>query len=185
MTSPHGRELGEHGSNGFAQTLFEEVLRVPLLVHAPKLVRPARSDSVVSLADVAPTLRLMLDLPAAGYADGRPLLEGGQLAVDERPAVAELVLPERVILRAVVSGDAKLISSFDHAKAMEAEPGDPNALWMEPVEHELFDLGTDPGESQSAQTHQRVAGLEGVDASSQIVEGQTQPFRRRFGAAAG
>jgi choline-sulfatase len=73
VASDHGESLGEHGLF-FAHdyTLYEELVRVPLLVKAPGHDAAARDDEV-SLLDVAPTLCRAAGLPCKGSFDGRDL----------------------------------------------------------------------------------------------------------------
>ncbi|RMF74893.1 MAG: hypothetical protein D6738_05235, partial [Acidobacteria bacterium] len=62
LTADHGEEFHEHGGEGHGITVFEECVRVPLVVWAPGL-RPGRRDALVSLADLAPTLLEALGVP--------------------------------------------------------------------------------------------------------------------------
>lgn len=56
VTSDHGEEFREHGLFGHSQ-IYEETLRVPLLVKLPGNANGAtRVDSVVELVDIAPTV---------------------------------------------------------------------------------------------------------------------------------
>lgn len=73
VTADHGESLGEHGLY-FAHdfTLYEELLRVPLLVRAPG-VRPRREGALVSLTDLAPTLCSWMRLNCRDRFDGEPL----------------------------------------------------------------------------------------------------------------
>jgi arylsulfatase A-like enzyme len=74
----HGEAFGEHGGN-FGHTLFlyEENLRVPLVVSAPGLtLDPVRVGRVVGLIDVAPTVLDLLGLAAPPEYQGRSLLDG-------------------------------------------------------------------------------------------------------------
>ncbi len=73
LVADHGEEFYEHGIVGHHQTLFEEVLRVPLIVLVPGHRTGVPIEPIVSLTDVAPTL---LDL--AGIA-APPSFEGGSL----------------------------------------------------------------------------------------------------------
>ena len=82
--SDHGEMLGDHGLYIKGPYLFEQALRVPLIVMDP---RPSASGSrgsvhtgVVELASVAPTLNTLAGLPAmlgVQAADLAPLLRGG------------------------------------------------------------------------------------------------------------
>ncbi len=76
FTSDHGYHLGEHD---FWQksNLHEEAMRVPLIVSAPGFA-PGRSDSLVELADIYPTLIDLVGLDIPAQCDGlslRPVLE--------------------------------------------------------------------------------------------------------------
>ena len=58
VTSDHGEGLWTHSARGHGEDLFDEQLRVPLIVSLPRaLAAPARSVAApVSLVDVAPTI---------------------------------------------------------------------------------------------------------------------------------
>jgi uncharacterized sulfatase len=74
VTSDHGFQLGEHGGLWRKDTLFEEALRVPLLVWAPGLASPGvPSSSLAELVDLYPTLTDLAGLPRAEGLDGTSL----------------------------------------------------------------------------------------------------------------
>lgn len=133
FTSDHGEEFLEHGALGHKATLYEEVLRVPLLFRLPGEVKEGRRHGgLVSLLDVAPTIAEWCDLPfVTGY--GRslvPVLQG-RAASDVRAVPIELtVRPIPAEFRGVHGGDYKLL---------KFGPDKP------PV---LFDLAADPLESR-------------------------------------
>jgi arylsulfatase A-like enzyme len=56
VTSDHGEELLEHGRVGHGLTLYEEVIRVPLIVAVPWRHERLDVDDVVRLVDLAPTI---------------------------------------------------------------------------------------------------------------------------------
>lgn len=66
FTSDHGEEFGEHGGWKHGPSLFDEVLRVPLLIrpgngrHLP----PLPAGTLSSLLDVLPTVEALLSLPS-------------------------------------------------------------------------------------------------------------------------
>jgi arylsulfatase A-like enzyme len=114
IAADHGEELGEHGGAYHGSSLYDEQLRVPLLmftVGGPPLP-PRMLTTPVSLVDVAPTIASLAGLPLGGEgvdlapADGREpplhdlhaaihtqrmLLRGGwKLIHEERRDVDEL-----------------------------------------------------------------------------------------------
>ena len=66
FTSDHGEQLGSHGI--FQKCcMYEESLRVPLLIRAPKLIPPGRRiDAPVSNVDLAPTLMRLCGVAQEG-----------------------------------------------------------------------------------------------------------------------
>jgi iduronate 2-sulfatase len=79
LTSDHGFHLGDHGGAWRKDTLFEEALRVPLLLAAPDLAPLGEAvDQPVELLDIYPTLVELSGLPRVPGLDGTslvPLLE--------------------------------------------------------------------------------------------------------------
>ena len=75
FTSDHGEEFGEHGWIGHDETLYDEVLHVPLILRAPGLV-PAgvRVPRQASLVDLMPTLLELLGVAAPRSIHGRSLV---------------------------------------------------------------------------------------------------------------
>ena len=72
----HGEAFGEHGMQGHERIAFDEALRIPWLIRAPSLVRPAtRITQAVSSVDLTPTLLALLDfdISTAGF-DGSDVL---------------------------------------------------------------------------------------------------------------
>jgi arylsulfatase A-like enzyme len=73
VTSDHGEGLGDHGLLEHGENLFDELVRVPLVVRAPGIARGQRLGGAVQLEDVAPTALELLGLPAPAGLDGRSL----------------------------------------------------------------------------------------------------------------
>jgi arylsulfatase A-like enzyme len=122
IVSDHGEEFGEH--RGFIHnSLYEEVLHVPLLLRLPGR-RAARHKATVSLSDTMPTLLELSGLPLPKplqAASLLPLIEGTETR--DRAIVGDWNETDRSALRL---GDLKLIRSG--AKEL------------------LFDVAADPGE---------------------------------------
>src|SRR5262245_20531727 len=73
LTSDHGEGLGEHGEATHGIFAYEATLRVPLLLYAPRLLRPRVVSGVARHVDIVPTV---LDASALLALDG---LRGGSL----------------------------------------------------------------------------------------------------------
>lgn len=145
FVADHGEEFADHGKYAHATSLFDELVRVPLMVRMPGPARPAGPgiDSVVRAVDLGPTL---LDLVGAGDLPGavdarsfRRLLDNEDLAGDAREAYFELNPYSRNPLapgwveaaRGVRLGHLKLV--------YQPRTG----------VYRLFDLRADPGERRS------------------------------------
>ncbi len=98
LTSDHGEELWEHGGYEHGHTLYEELLRVPLLVKVPGTA-PHREPAPASLEDVTPHI-----LHACGVTTDPPA------ARDLHHATANLYGPP---LQSVHFGPHKLIHDRD------------------------------------------------------------------------
>jgi arylsulfatase A-like enzyme len=74
VTSDHGEAFGDHGQLGHGTTLYEELVRVPLLVRGPGIPAGRRLPGPVQLEDLMPTLLDWLGLPVPPDLDGVSLL---------------------------------------------------------------------------------------------------------------
>jgi len=111
MMSDHGESLGAHGESMHGIFLYDETIRVPLIMKLPnELLAKKRVTTRVRLVDVAPTILSMLSLPLPPTFQGEslvPLMKGAQKA-DDLPAYAETDYPHRAFgwsaLRTLRSG---------------------------------------------------------------------------------
>jgi len=136
ITSDHGEGLWQHGIQGHANELYEEQLRVPLLLLPPGgLDRPLHVREPFSLIDLAPTMLELLGLPACDDFQGRSwaghLLRGAPAPV--RPVISQTETGFTT-LDAISDGRFKLIVNrrdgsrllFDlQSDPLEANPVDP------------------------------------------------------------
>ncbi len=147
VTADHGEEIFEHERFGHGQSLYEELLRVPLVVRFPGQ-RGARSAAVreepVSLLDLVPTVLEAAGVPVPEHLPGLPLL--GPLP-GRRARVAETHVHSAVRL-----GSLKLVL------------GEWNDVRWKHAPEELYDLKTDPGERRNlaSEKPQTVRALRGV-----------------------
>lgn len=139
VIADHGEAFGEHGfwTHGI---LYQEQLRVPLVLAGPGVARGAVVPDVVRLVDLAPTLLEHFGLDASGC-DGvsfRARLDGSSAGADEPPEIyaevhhaAQDRLRRETEMYSLALGPWKYI----HRPVSGA--------------HELYDLARDPGELEN------------------------------------
>jgi arylsulfatase A-like enzyme len=137
LVADHGEEFMEHGGYWHGLTLYEEMMRVPLMVKWQKGKRGAPHDArgpVHGLLDVAPTLIAQSGAPIPETMQGIDLTG----TPSTRPKTNKMVFAEEDhegnVLRAVRSETWKYI---------EANAGNPRGLAV----RELFKVAEDPGET--------------------------------------
>ena len=162
ITADHGTELFDHGGKGHRTTLYDEQIHIPLIVHFPGVVQPARFAGQTRMIDLGPTLRDLAGLPAVSTTMGEtlgPFLRGEQSTGLGRPAVSELMSVGRN-LRSLRTADGKFVVNHDNG----------GSAW--------FDLSTDPGELQPLMVSDEAgvgggAGLKRLydEAAEEIISG--------------
>jgi arylsulfatase A-like enzyme len=132
VTSDHGEETLDHGRWGHGVTLFEEVLRIPLILTIPGYP-PARAstEEVVSLVDLFATLCDLLGAACDYRGAGSSLLPH---YLEEAPpatrgnALAELETSVmKRDLSAIIRGDGKLVRSEGSGRIRYFELGSADA----------------------------------------------------------
>lgn len=137
VTGDHGEEFRDHGGLQHGTTLYEELMRVPLVIAPPASTTPSDAghhvDTPVSLVDLVPTILDLLGVSSTVSFDGRslaPALGGTDAVLGARPVFLYNTSYTESFDRtvAVVDGDHKLIVREKEQTA------------------ELYDLGSDPRE---------------------------------------
>ncbi len=64
ITSDHGEELYEHGRVDHGHSLYDELIRIPLIISTPDLNSKVVIDELVSSVDIFPTIMSLI-----GYSD--------------------------------------------------------------------------------------------------------------------
>jgi arylsulfatase A-like enzyme len=144
----HGEEFHDHGRMWHGQSIYGEMLRVPLIFWGPgRVPKGLKVDEPVELIDIMPTLLEYAGLPPPQAIQGqslRPLLPSGSAGTGvapaaggwkRRPVIAELQpfgkeFPGAAESYAIMDGDWKLIHNVIRP------PDKP--------EFELFDFYKDP-----------------------------------------
>ena len=137
LVSDHGEAFGVHRVAGkkmffHGQTLYDELLRVPLLMRVPG-VAPTRSDEVSMLVDVAPTILEAMGLTVPEEFFGRSLL----------PSMRGNPLPPRFAY-----GELLPAPSWNHSARMMVSPDGKSKIYARTSDRrfELYDLAADPEE---------------------------------------
>lgn len=166
LTSDHGEEFYDHGGWRHAETLYEEVLRVPMILRLPGGAHAGRTiEAPADQIDVVPTLLALAGLAAPAQLPGGswlPALAGGAPPAAE--SLAWLEHPAFSLASATLDG----------WKGIRARGG-----WRPPLERggeELYRLADDPGERRD------LARDRGVHR--RFLLGRLAAAEARFGAAA-
>jgi arylsulfatase A-like enzyme len=143
FTSDHGEEFGEHDGK-YHYTLYDEVMRVPLIIKAPG-VAPHHDDRVAEQIDLLPTVLNLLGVEAPEGLPGRDLLATETTA---RPVFLERDRPPQWRQRGVVMGGKKLvvIEEADTTLVPESSRREEIAVTNVHPDVYLYDLARDPGE---------------------------------------
>jgi arylsulfatase A-like enzyme len=139
VTSDHGEEFEDHGRMSHGLSLYEEVVRVPLVIHAPHRIAAGLRGGLASLLDVVPTLEDLLELPDGRELDGVSL--AGRLTGNLSASPGRGGAPEE--------SERSLLFHLDHMDGMGlalTSGRDKLLLGRRPYRKEIFDLGSDPGE---------------------------------------
>ena len=146
LTSDHGESLGEHGEETHGYFIYESTLRVPLIFHWPAGAGqyPARIDEPASLIDVAPSILDFLAIPAPPQFQGRSLLR----LLRPHPPDTEPVYGESMYARDHLGCSPLRSIRVGRYKYIEAP------------KPELYDLATDPRETQNRYDRDRSQALD-------------------------
>ena len=153
LLGDHGDEFLEHDKIGHAHTVFDELMRVPLVLWGPG-VHPGRATDQVRLLDVAPTLLELAGLGGLGSSSAlgnspqpqgaslMPMVRGEESG--SRPAPLE------------TGGDQEppwhlrgIRASFAGRMWKLVREEDPSSVEAAPFSVALFDLDADPAEAHN------------------------------------
>jgi hypothetical protein len=149
VSSDHGEAFGEHGLFFHNKSLYEVMVKVPLLVQLPER-KPRTVHTHVSMMDIGPTVLDLLGLPTPGYFMAESLVP---LLAGETPA------PNRPILMEKPTEFAFLFP--DGVKVM---------VKLRPASEEIYDLSTDPDEENDLRVELGAEGDRRVALARAYVE---------------
>ena len=179
ITGDHGEAFGEHKTLWHGLHLYDEVLRVPLVVRAHARVRGAHlAHGACDLTDVAPTVLALAGLPPAPDLEGRSLLALAERPVPGRTVVAEMERSRD--LKQEAGGRMRLFAarSTEWKWILRYDPADATVLG-----EELYDLAKDPGETHPLPAEAHLPPAVGVEFR-RVVETERARVRRLAGTPA-
>ncbi len=184
LGSDHGERFGEHGGFAHGPDVYEELLRVPLIMSGPGVAQGHRVDEQIGLIDLAPTLLELVGVEEPGSFEGW--------------GFAGMVRGEPV------TGRPWVFSESVHAGGRASRMGEPDRYRVvacrtpsfkyirddEGPRTELYDLTADPGERTNLveRDPERAAAMaELVSAHDLEIELRSEHFAgdREQGIAAG
>jgi arylsulfatase A-like enzyme len=139
FTSDNGYHLGEHRLNMGKRTVYEEDVKVPLVMRGPGVSAGRTAEQMALNIDLAPTVAELAGVSAPAFVDGRslvPLLEGAPPATWRSAFLLEHWSGGRAHHRSAPNYAA--VRTETH-KYVEHDSGD----------EELYDLSSDPHELES------------------------------------
>jgi arylsulfatase A-like enzyme len=157
VVADHGESLGAHGEDTHGIFLYEETIRVPLLVKLPRQQMAAkRVPARVRLVDVAPTLLEAVEVPVPSQMQGQSLLRVAKSNPNtDQPVYARTDFPQRAFgwsgLQAWIAG---------------------KYLYVRAPKPELYDLTADPGATHNL--------AQSSKATLDTIAAQLEAFDSRF-----
>lgn len=144
LTSDHGESLGEHGESEHGFFLYDATIRIPLIIKLPEGKTPIELREPVSLIDVAPTLLQIsrIEPPDEMQGEGLYALINRESQPFREGVYSETLYP----LRSFGWHDLKAYRTGRHK-------------YIEAPQPELYDLETDPRETDNLFEKQRSVAL--------------------------
>ena len=162
LTSDHGQSLGAHGEDTHGIFLYDETIRVPLLIKLPRnQMAGRRIRGRARLLDVAPSVLEIAGAPVPSQMQGQSLLR----IAKSNPDMDEAVYAQNGYPRQAFGSSG--LESWRAGKYLYIRAPNP----------ELYDLSTDPNATHNLAQKSK--------ATLETMAGQLQEFDRRVGGPAG
>jgi arylsulfatase A-like enzyme len=146
FTSDHGDCLGDHGHSQ-KWTMYEEVVRVPLIVRSPRLAARGEVGALVQAIDLAPTLLELAGCAVPEWFEARSLL----------PALRGEPFPGREAVYCEQGRD--VVFQFSDFVSMLRTPRFKYVGFLGESFGQLFDLADDPHEERDRWSDPALRGI--------------------------
>jgi choline-sulfatase len=171
LTSDHGESLGEHGEETHGYFIYQSTQWVPLLIrwpagtskyadrkYAPRVKEPA------SMIDVAPGLLDFLGIPAPVQFQGHSLMR----LLSPQPSANEPIANEPIYAESMYARDHMGCSPLRSVRIGRYK-------YIDAPKPELYDLETDPGETQNRYDRDRDVAIRMRARLASFQPGDRQP----------
>lgn len=150
LVSDHGEHLGEHHMLDHQYSVYEGLIRVPLIVHFPDEVEPGRETAPVSNYDLFPTLLELAGLEPPGRlkSRARSLLD----PETSRPRLAEYLADFTEAIKTIKRGKPDWDPAPFQRRLSALYLKDYKLIHASDGRHELYDVTRDPGEEDDLST---------------------------------
>jgi arylsulfatase A-like enzyme len=161
FTSDHGTYIGEHNAIGKTPVLYQEIAHIPLIIKVPDSmgIKSGRNEAIVQPPDLMPTFLDLAGAEIPNTVQGKsllPIIRGEIKQVRDAAVSSGSVVHTNFIT--ITDGELSLIASRkdfadEHDEMTVAfdfvQKGLYKAKVVVPHEDELFDLRTDPSQSNN------------------------------------
>ena len=155
ITADHGEEFGEHGVMLHGYTLFNGVMRIPMIIVAPGLPAGRVVEENVSLVDVAPTLLELTGMAPAPTFEGRSLVPLMRSPYSPQALWARLIGARHPDVIAEIEPLSGTMDFRVHAQAIVSGP---EKLLITPKgKGALYDVQKDPREIEPLKASEQLA----------------------------
>ncbi|OFV87191.1 MAG: hypothetical protein A3J75_02445 [Acidobacteria bacterium RBG_16_68_9] len=148
VTADHGENLGEHHMMSHKFSLYDTLLRVPLIIRSPRLVpRGFVVDELAQLTDIVPTVLALAGVAADdGRLPGRALIKDGQATPGPAFTISERHRPNLTAFQQrYPQFDTRKYDVRQKAIRTRRE----KLIWHSDEANELYDLVRDPHETDN------------------------------------
>lgn len=174
LTSDHGEEFKDHGSMGHKWTLYQEQLRVPLIISYPPRFAAGRTIADrASLLDIHPTLMGLLGESTPGAIQGLdlgPLMTKAGRAADEAGELRRVLASRPLFGELGPLGFQWELRFYRRSIQLESFKLILNYPFRGDLTRELFNIEADPGEQRN------LRGVKGKDPEVRKLEQRLADF---------
>lgn len=148
ITADHGEEFYEHGRFSHDNTLYEEIIHVPLIIYYPKELKAQRVKKRIGLINIFPTVLDMLQMEIPEGIDGvsiLPLMDDNKYSEYNR----DHVLSELFGRPKIEETKSQIAVSQENWKLLDITQWESTAHGDESIPSGLFNIKTDSAEKKN------------------------------------